>query len=56
MSELPAEPSRRRTHNYWDDKSINPPDVCELCGGEVFEHACKVKCENCGYTRDCSDP
>ena len=30
--------------------------VCELCGGPIMEHHCKVVCLSCGYQRDCSDP
>jgi hypothetical protein len=29
---------------------------CDLCGGVMVEHHCKLICLNCGYTRDCSDP
>ena len=42
---------------YWDDKAINPPKgECLLCGGKVLEQSCKIRCLNCGFTRDCSDP
>ena len=53
---------RRRTRgkgrriNYWDDKAIDPPGKCMLCGGETVDRSCKVRCLNCVYTRDCSDP
>ena len=30
--------------------------VCELCGGTVEQLHYKIKCLNCGYSRDCSDP
>ena len=30
--------------------------TCDLCGGPVEEHHCKIVCMNCGYQRDCSDP
>ena len=31
--------------------------ICEICGGNsITERNCKVICNNCGYTRDCSDP
>ena len=31
--------------------------VCDLCGYyPVQEVHCKLRCFNCGYTRDCSDP
>ena len=29
---------------------------CEICGAEMVERKCKIRCPNCGYTRDCSDP
>ena len=31
-----------------------PP--CDLCGGPMRESHCKLTCDQCGYTRDCSDP
>ncbi len=30
--------------------------TCEICGCEMIEQKCKIKCPNCGFTRDCSDP
>ena len=30
--------------------------TCEICGATMVERACKIKCPNCGFTRDCSDP
>lgn len=30
--------------------------TCEICGCEMVERSCKIKCPNCGFTRDCSDP
>jgi rubrerythrin len=29
---------------------------CEICGSTMIERNCKIKCPNCGFTRDCSDP
>ena len=29
---------------------------CEICGSVMVEQKCKIRCTNCGYTRDCSDP
>ena len=29
---------------------------CEICGSTMIERSCKIKCPNCGFTRDCSDP
>ena len=31
-------------------------EPCILCGAKTLDNSCKVKCLNCGYTRDCSDP
>jgi hypothetical protein len=30
--------------------------ACWVCGGQVIEHHCKIICQVCGFTRDCSDP
>lgn len=30
--------------------------LCDICREEMYEHACELKCPNCGYIRDCSDP
>jgi hypothetical protein len=30
--------------------------ICDRCGSEMVEHHCKIRCPNCGYVRDCSDP
>jgi hypothetical protein len=30
--------------------------LCWVCGGPVIEHHCKIVCQVCGFTRDCSDP
>jgi len=30
--------------------------VCANCGRELMERGCKVRCVNCGYFEDCSDP
>ncbi len=30
--------------------------TCEICGCSMIERNCKIKCPNCGFTRDCSDP
>ncbi len=32
-------------------------EYCDICNGPmVIELHCKLRCTNCGYTRDCSDP
>lgn len=42
------------------DYPMTPRDtaqpVCDLCGSPLQEIQCKLRCFNCGYTRDCSDP
>ena len=30
--------------------------TCEICGFQTEYRSCKIRCPNCGYTRDCSDP
>ena len=30
--------------------------TCDICGSAMVEQKCKIRCLNCGYTRDCSDP
>lgn len=32
------------------------PPLCDLCGALMEDVQCKLRCWNCGYTRDCSDP
>jgi glycine oxidase len=29
---------------------------CDVCGGPMVEHNCRLECRQCGYTRDCEDP
>jgi len=31
-------------------------EPCDVCGAPTYEIRCKVICNRCGYTRDCSDP
>ncbi len=30
--------------------------LCANCGRELVERGCKVRCTNCNYFEDCSDP
>jgi hypothetical protein len=30
--------------------------VCDLCGHKMLDVHCKLRCERCGFVRDCSDP
>ena len=34
----------------------NQTVLCECCNFEMISVHCKIKCNNCGYMRDCSDP
>jgi hypothetical protein len=29
---------------------------CWVCGATIVEMHCKIVCQHCGFTRDCSDP
>ncbi len=29
--------------------------ICDICKSSMLAIHCKIKCQNCGYTRDCSD-
>ena len=45
------------SHQYASESEPHEASpVCELCGGTVEQLHCKIKCLNCGYSRDCSDP
>ena len=30
--------------------------MCDRCGAAMIELHCKLRCDNCGFMRDCSDP
>lgn len=30
--------------------------TCDFCGHQMLDLHCKLKCERCGFVRDCSDP
>jgi predicted RNA-binding Zn-ribbon protein involved in translation (DUF1610 family) len=30
--------------------------LCDSCGATMIELHCKLRCDNCGFMRDCSDP
>ena len=55
----------RESYRHRDDHA--PPEFqpvyqpiddtfCWLCGGAVSKRHCKIICQQCGFTRDCSDP
>lgn len=29
---------------------------CDICDTEMLDLHCKLRCTNCGFMRDCSDP
>lgn len=29
---------------------------CDICGTAMLDLHCKLRCTNCGFMRDCSDP
>jgi hypothetical protein len=29
---------------------------CWVCGAAIVDVHCKIVCQHCGFTRDCSDP
>ncbi len=40
-----------------DPQTAAPAPDCGVCAaGAILELHCKLRCLNCGYTRDCSDP
>lgn len=30
--------------------------MCDICGNVMLNLHCKLRCTNCGFMRDCSDP
>jgi rubrerythrin len=30
--------------------------ACDLCGHRMLDLHCKLRCQACGFVRDCSDP
>ena len=36
--------------------AVISPIHCDICGAVMVSRQCKIRCPNCGYTRDCSDP
>ncbi len=31
-------------------------EICDRCGHVLVDIHCRLRCFNCGYERDCSDP
>jgi 8-oxo-dGTP diphosphatase len=48
----PAAPAIRFRPLYQPDDDTS----CWTCGGPVRKRHCKIVCQVCGFTRDCSDP
>lgn len=44
-------PDQRPAHS--GDQRIHR---CVLCGAEMLNKHCKLRCMACGFVRDCSDP
>lgn len=41
------------------DEPLEDVDVtweCDICGTAMLDLHCKLRCTNCGFMRDCSDP
>jgi hypothetical protein len=50
------EPPDGKPHRWQVPTSRTGQPVCEMCGYHMRESHCKLICDLCGYTRDCSDP
>ena len=50
---LPLERPGERAQRATEAPSIW---LCDICGAEVLDLHCKLRCTNCGFMRDCSDP
>ncbi len=46
----------RRTLTPVSQLLPEPDDTCDLCGAQMIGLHCKLRCINCGFMRDCSDP
>jgi 8-oxo-dGTP diphosphatase len=53
-SRLPAEPTA--VQEFVPHYRPEDDTFCWMCGGAVVKRHCKIICERCGFTRDCSDP
>jgi len=43
----------------WTNPRRNPAEMeltCSICGDVTIKVHCKIRCLNCGFMRDCSDP
>jgi hypothetical protein len=52
----PVRPDKRSNLRRAELKQREEDGRCWVCGGPVIEHHCKIVCQVCGFTRDCSDP
>ena len=63
-SQPAAPPHQNRERNLPRPNHDNAPTrqtqdndlTCEICGFRMLSRQCKIRCPNCGFTRDCSDP
>ena len=42
--------------SFVETAAVDDGLTCEICGARMVQRQCKIRCLNCGYTRDCSDP
>jgi 8-oxo-dGTP diphosphatase len=49
---VPAGAARNTQHAY----TAADDTYCWVCNGPVIKRHCKIVCQACGFTRDCSDP
>ncbi len=47
-------PSRRFNPEEGPPEAQN--GACDVCGALLDARQCKLRCDRCGFVRDCSDP
>ena len=65
MSHEANQPEERRSEQARPKYVLKPPagpllnyslsTVCPACSHPTIRHACKVRCERCGFMWDCSE-
>lgn len=55
---VPAPSAAKRAPTPTEHTGYRPSDdtYCWVCNGPVAKRHCKIICQVCGFTRDCSDP
>jgi hypothetical protein len=53
--EATALPLTDQEMNYIKERSCEA-STCEICGFETAQNLCTIRCQNCGFEMDCSDP